>query len=90
MTARGPVPSAARFVLPLAKLAARASQRARARRVYSFRPAAHVAGRRAGRGRYTFVYSRSEVRMEVLTVLLVIWGVGGFLALLLAFIDFFR
>lgn len=29
--------------------------------------------------------------MEVLTVLLVIWGVGGFLALvLLAFIDFFR
>lgn len=38
-----------------------------------------------------FFHPRSEVRTEVLTVLLVAQLVGGFLALLLlAFVEFFR
>lgn len=37
-----------------------------------------------------FFHLRSEVLMDVLTVLLVAQCVGGFLALLLAFVEFFR
>lgn len=91
MTARGPVPPSARFAPPVGEIGGAGVATCARKAGYSFRPAAHVAGRTAGRGRYTFVYSRSEVRMEVLTVPLVVWGVGGFLALLLlALIDFFR